>query len=368
MSPASTDLALSWLWRGSLVLAGLALAIATGLACRRWFEERLRGRRRVRKEAIGRLVQALLASPVAPTAGTVPSLEPGDEPALFSVALDILRVTRGRDAERVLQLLEIWNLRPWLERALSHGRRNRQIRVLTLLSYFQDEASLRLLLDHVWSPAIYVQLAALRGVAERGDVAHLPEVVRALTDSRETNVPMLADILRRFGEPAVPFLVELARNATVPPVRMAAVTALGHIGSLRAFDGLVGLVADPEPALRVRALESLARLGDPRAGGAVGERLADPVPRVRAAAAHAAGLLGLRELLPQLASALEDDDWSVRHRAAEALYALGAPGQALLRAAAAAAPAPGDDGEEIPERLAAAMAAELLAEKDGVGA
>src|SRR5690606_5901853 len=98
-----------------------------------------------------------------------------------------------------------------------------------------------------------------RGVAERGDVAHLPEVVRALTDSRETNVPMLADILRRFGEPAVPFLVELARNATVPPVRMAAVTALGHIGSLRAFDGLVGLVADPEPALRVRALESLAR-------------------------------------------------------------------------------------------------------------
>lgn len=365
MSPAGTDLALLWVWRISLVLAGAALAIALGLACRRWFEERVRGRRRVRKEAIGRLVQALLASPVAPTAGTVPSLEPGDEPALFSVALDILRVTRGRDAERVLQLLEIWNLRPWLERALSHGRRNRQIRVLTLLSHFRDAASLRLLLDHVWSPAIYVQLAALRGVAERGDVRHLPEVVRALTASRATNVPMLADILRRFGEPAVPFLVDLARDATVPQVRMAAVTALGHIGALQAFDGLAGLAGDPDPAVRVRALESLARLGDPRASAVVGECLSDSVPRVRAAAAHAAGLLGLRAWLLRLAEALEDGDWNVRYRAAEALYELGAPGQAVLRAAAAMASA--GDGGETPGHVAAVMAAELLAEKDGAG-
>ena len=134
MSPAGTDLVLLWVWRASLGLAAVALSIALGLACKRWFEERARARRKARKAGINRLVQALLASPVPPTARDGPPLQPGDEPALFGVALDILRVTRGRDAERVLALLEIWNLVPWLRRPLEPGPRSPQIPVLTLLS------------------------------------------------------------------------------------------------------------------------------------------------------------------------------------------------------------------------------------------
>ncbi len=351
------DLVLLWIWRACLILSAAALAIAFGLAGKRRLEERARSRKLARRREIEALVQALLASSLELVPANVPALRPGDEEALFSVALDILRVTRGRDAHRMLALLAAWDLRPWLEKVLAEGRRNRQIRALTLLSHYRDAESLELLLRHLGHPAIYVQLAALRGVAERGDASLLPRVVAALTRSRETNVPMLADILRRFGAPAAPALSELAESSSAAlAVRLAAVAALGGIGALDALAPLLRLAQDPAEAVRAGALESLARLGDPRAEGAVTRGLADPSERVRSAAARSAGLLGLRGALPALAGAVEDAAWEVRWRAAEALHALGAPGVAVLRAAAAG------------ETPGGAMSAELLAEKEGIPA
>jgi HEAT repeat protein len=365
VSHEGSELLLLWVWRASLILAVVAVYIALVLACKRWLEERARGRKAVRRQRVSRLVQALLASPLELTPRSVPPLDPRDAPALFSVALGILRVTRGRDADRMLALLEVWNLRPYLAGLVVRGRRSRQIRALTLLARFRDEESLALLLKFVSHPGIYVQLAALRGVADRGDALHLPEVVDALSRSRETNVPMLADILRRFGEPAVPELAELAASPVAAlGVRVAAVMALGSIGSLTALDPLLEMSRDPNPVLRACTLESLAKLGDPRSAPAVLRGLAETEARVRAAAAKTAGLLGLREVLPVLADVLYDEVWEVRYRAAEALYLMGAPGIAVLRAAAAG----GGGGPETVEAHAAEMAGELLAEKEGIPA
>jgi len=359
----SADLVLRVVWQAALVLSVVALGIAFGLAFKRWLEERARARKVVRQNEITRLVNAVLASPREPDAASLTPLGPGDEPALLSVALDILRVTRGRDAARMLALLEIWNLRPWLVKTLKDGRRSRKIRVLTLLSYFRDDQSLDLMLAYINDKGIYVQLAALRGVAERGDARNLPVVVDALAKVRETNVPLLADILRRFGPQAVPALAGLAQSDAVPGVRLAAVSALGGIGSLEAFDALQTLSRDAAPGMRVRALESMAQLGDPRAEDAVQRGLVDNEERVRAAAAVAAGRLGLRDVLPSLADALNDESWTVRYRAAEALYRLGGPGIAVLRATALDL----DPEAELPDP-GPAMAAELLAEKEGIPA
>ncbi len=359
-TPASlvdSDALLQVVWQVALVLATVSIVIALSLVVRRWFHERARVRKELRKALWSRRIHALLASPREPDARSIPALEPGDEAAIFSVSLNILRVTRGKDAERLLKLLDLWKVRPWLARALRTGRRNRQIRVLTLLARYRDPGSLDLILGRIRSRAVYVQLAALRGLADRGDVSRLPAVVEALSSARETNVPMLTDILRRFGEPAVPSLAELGTSETaVLPVRLATVSALGHIGSLSALGPLLELARDPAPGLRVRALESLARVGDPRAEPAVRAGFEDAEDRVRAAAARAAGLLGLRAALPELTARLRDRFWETRFRAAEALYRLGSPGIAVLRA------------ESLSEGLEGEMARDLLAEMEGVPA
>jgi hypothetical protein len=351
------ELFLLWIWRVCLVLSAASLAITCGLAFRRWLEERARARKLARRREVEKLVQTLLASPLELVPAQIPPLARGDAGALFSVSLDILRVTRGRDADRMLTLIAAWNLRPHVEKILAGRRRSRQIRALTLLSYLRDPESLGLLLHHLDHPATYVQLAALRGIAERGETAHIPKIVDALSRSRTTNVPMLADILRRFGAPAVPAVAALAASSgALLGVRLASTMALGGIGALEALEPLVGLAADPAPGLRAAALDSLAKLGHPRAEPAVARALADPEARVRAAAARAAGHLGLRGVLPLLADALEDMAWEVRYRSADALHALGAPGVAVLRAASSGE-TPGSE-----------MSGELLAEKEGVPA
>jgi HEAT repeat protein len=373
---SNADWFLRLVWQASIFLAVTSVFIAFGLVLNRWLEQRAAVRTAARQSELSRLVHALLASPREPDQHSLPPLQNGDEPIVLGIVLDIVRVTRGHDAARMIALVELWNLRPYLKSWLEGRVRNRMVRALTLYSHFRDPESLDILLNHIEHPAIYVQLTALRGVAERGVAANLALVIKALSKTQETNVPLLSDILRRFGVEAVPELTDLAQGTAIPPIRLAAVQALGNIGSLDAFGPLRDLSRDPLVGVRVAALEALARLGDPRAENAILRALIDDEPRVRAAAARTAGFLGLREVLPSLADALNDEFWEVRFRAAEALYALGTPGILALRSIATDrflnVPDPVSLGDSEhgydPANPGPEMAASMLAEKEGVDA
>jgi HEAT repeat protein len=152
----------------------------------------------------------------------------------------------------------------------------------------------------------------------------------------------------------VPPLAALALSEASQGVKLAAISALGGIGSLTSFGPLSDLAAHPDPVLRAAAVAALGRLGDPRAIDVIRRGLEAVEDRVRAQAAIAAGLVGSLELAPALAERMEDPVWEVRYRAAEALHRLGMPGLALLSATAAGE---GPGGE---------MARELLAEKGGI--
>ena len=343
-------------WQTCLALAGIAVAVVLGLAVKRAFESSARARDERRKAALSERVYALLASPREPRTDSLEPLKPGDGPLLLAIALDILRVTRGQDADRMVRLIEMAGLRRFLERGLRRGPRQLKVRILTLLAHFHDAESLALLRHYVGDPAIYVQLAALRGIADRGDLAYFQETVKILARTRDTNVPLLADTLRRFGPAAVPSIAYLARSGATKNVGLASVRALGAIGSLEAFGPLSELAGDPDPVRRAEALAALGRLGDPRALPDILWALSAPEPRVRVQAAIAAGLVGARDAVPALGASLDDAVWEVRYRAAEALYRLEAPGIAVLRASGRG------EGE------GAEMARDLLAEMEGLPA
>jgi hypothetical protein len=352
-SLSASDLALRSVWQVSLALAVVSLVTALVLVVKRWSAGRRLEKDAVRRAALSAEVYALLASPRAPRPDSL-SLRPGDAPHILAIALDVLRVTRGRDAERMVEIVEFAGIHAYLEKGLRSRSRSLRIRVISLLSHFEDQRSLNLLRSRIADRGLYVQLAALRALADRRDYEALPETVRVLGKARETNVPLLADILRRFGEPAVPTLAALALSEASQGVKLAAVSALGGIASLTAFGPLSDLAAEPDPVLRAAAVNALGRLGDPRAVAEIGWGLEAAEDRVRVQAAIAAGLIGSLQMAPALVERLEDPVWEVRYRAAEALYRLGGAGLALLSAAAKG------------EGLGGEMARELLAEKGGV--
>lgn len=355
MSASLTDFEtglLLGLWQASLAMAALSVAVMLALVARRYYENYRAGQRGRRRAVLERVIWGAMASPVPPSLESLPMLGRYDAMLVCDLALDILRPLRGEEPARIVRLLEVWPIRSHVRDMLKRGHRNARVRMLTLLAHFDDDETLVLLKEWIGAADFYVQLAALRSLAERQAIEALPDILRHLARTERQNATMLADVLRRFGEPALDMLTELTAEATQPEVRLAAIAALQAIGSLQASPALVRLASDPLADVRAAAICALARLGDMEGEKVILHALSDREESVRVQAAKAAGRLQLRAAAPLLAAALADPSWWVRYRAAEALYGMGAIGRSFLEARS-----------KEPDR-AGHVAAQVLAEKE----
>ncbi len=344
---------LSTIWALSLVLIGLAAIMLVWLILTRVVRRRADKGTALRRDQLSLVLHTVLNAPIEPDADGFAPLRRGDEPIICGIALDMLRLIRGKDVLRLMALLESWGIKTYLQGKLRGGGRGQRIRALALLARFGDEDSLKLLFSCIGDPDPYVQMAALRGIASRREPAHLPAIIECLISSpKQRNTLMLADVLKGFRETAVPYLLVLAKSEASVEVRLAAIRALSAIGSLDAVTGLSDLACHSERDIRAQALSALGRLGDKRGHAAVLDALGSTDYAVRAAAAQAAGALHAQEAIPALMDLLGDSVWWVRYRAAEALGQVGAAGLDVL-GAIAGSQGPGGD-----------IALEILAERE----
>lgn len=351
MSPSATGFELAFLkaiWIGTAVLCVASLIIMVVLILRRAAASREVAQRDARRQTLSRFILAALKSPVALDATALPPVTPADFPVLVSLALDMLRSLRGGDAVRICSLLKLWGIEPYLLTMASRGRPGRRIRAVTLLGFFDDDTSLEVLLSTARDREMYVQIAALRALAQRGAASHIDTITDSLAQSGQTNTLLLHDILQRFGASAVPALARLASSPASAEVRTAAVMALGSIGAVEAVPALIILSEDAVTDVRAQAVAALGRIADPRAAAAMAGRLDDLDPGVRVHAAQALGELHALPTLPALAGRLNDEDWWVRFRAAEAIHRFGDRGVAALKALSRQ---PGTTGEMAAQAL-----------------
>lgn len=351
-SPTGFDQSLTLVWQGSILLAGLSLAILLALIVKRWINTHQQARMAARKDALAALIQAALSAPIPPSRETLPPLPAADRPIVHLLALDILRTVLGADAERLVDILRVWKMEPYFRRELRSRSRGRRIQALTLLAYFPSEETTRVLMQHIPENDPYVQMAALRGLAGPQHIAQLPKVVELLAASAQRNTAMLADILQRFGPQAVSSLVALAEGAERIEIRLAAIVALARIGDFAAVPALCALVGAAERDVRAQAVSALGQIGDTSAAPVILKAIEDPETAVRIRAVQIAGMFKLQEAIPLLAQQLDAEDWWLRFRAAEALYAIGGSAMALLKALSG-----GND-------RTGHIAAEVLAEKE----
>lgn len=165
--------------------------------------------------------------------------------------------------------------------------------------------------------------ARRRGAAETlagGDERAIYPLIKALRDEN----PGVQDAAMRSlvaigGEVTAYMVLPMLRED--PFLRNAALLILKEIGS-----GVVPLLKtlykDKDDDVRKFAVDLLCDVGRCDDPGIISAMIAhDPNPNVRAAAARAAGILGIRESLPQLRSALRDEEWVLFH-ALESIAAL----------------------------------------------
>ncbi|MFD2174720.1 HEAT repeat domain-containing protein [Rhodobacter lacus] len=328
------------IWKISLVLALGAIAIFAVLVAARARSTRRERRRQVRARELSALMHTVLQSPVDLPPECLPKLAKKDFPILLDVALEMIRTVRGSYVDQIIALVTHLGLYPHLALEAAQGGRASRRKALLLIGYYPDDRSRDILFAAARDPDPYLQITALRGLARHGEI-DCSDVLRALAKTTQTNTLMLADVLGRFGETALPVLHDLA--TTVPDgadetarrhVRRAAIMAIGTIGALGSTTVLRGLLRERDAPLRAAAATALGRIGDPVAVPELAALLRDKAVEVRIRAAEALGELQDEIALPALVMALNDAAWGVRFRAAEALGRTGGKGLVALRAIA----------------------------------
>lgn len=153
---------------------------------------------------------------------------------------------------------------------------------------------------------------------------------------RERAADLLAEFDRKAGIEA---LIEAVETDGSAAVRATAVDSLDAIGieavldclsvvasfereegaDWAAVDEIAPVLDSSESEMRMAAASALGHLGEPRAVPALVEALSDPDPRVRTRVARACGTLGRAGAVSPLETRLDDEAVSVRREAARAL-------------------------------------------------
>jgi cyclophilin family peptidyl-prolyl cis-trans isomerase/HEAT repeat protein len=202
----------------------------------------------------------------------------------------------------------------------------------------------------------YVVGFALRGLATHQDAHVLPQA-RALAANRAADVKLRVAAIRLLsragGAPDAAVLTTiLSQELSDSAVALEALTAIGALRSVEAFDVVIDRLSDSAPAVRAAAITAAARV-DPDMFLLVLSGLArDRDWSVRAALASALGSLPADRVTPALVDLASDDDARVHGAALRALAALKVPDLAERLAAALTA-------EDFAAR---AVAAELMGE------
>ena len=313
-------------------MAALVGALLAGLVFMRARAQRRRTRLAAARERSERLIAERLVGGDRVTSPA--ELGRLDRETLLDAGLATLLEVRGRERDRVAELLEEAGLADDEAAKLRGGRRAQRRHAADRLGLIAGARTREALRPALADPDPLVRLAAARGLAEAGDGDEVLRSASAIADAAtEQHAGAVAELVLALGDRAPATLGAFYAASQSAEVRRIVIAVVGelrlgeHVDLLR--DALAG-----DDELAARAARGLGTIGDIESTSALVDVVADPRRSwfVRAAATTALGQLGDPVAVAPLAAELAAGDWPRRRAAAEALARLGPSGEAALRA------------------------------------
>ncbi len=263
----------------------------------------------------------------------LPPLAAHDHEQLHRVFVDLMRLLRGEDYDRLLRLADAMGLPDLAIAQLDNSLPARRVDALRVLEQFPVPRAVAALVERMGQdPDDSVRLEAAAALAR---VDHLPpphDIIDML-GLRDRQLNRLHEAIFRTSASAYPRdLVLLTLDASLVHVRPLLVEALGWSRDFSILPVLAEHAESSDPETRSAALKAARELGHPGIEEWVVPMLRDPVEHVRAQAARTAGKLGLHGATALLAEMANDPSWWVRKRALDALGQLEPPPPAPFQA------------------------------------
>jgi HEAT repeat protein len=318
---------LAFIWWLSLALAAGTLLTMAVLILRRLVTERREKSRAVRRRQLSRR----LLSGDSPSAEELKNLPRGLAADTF---VELMRLVRGSEREAFASQARALGV-PWhLGRRLQRGSTRERLLAAQALGQFLDQDSTAILQTALTDRSPEVRLAAALALADAGHSHNVRDLIRELGLGVAEDSTLAVTLFRSLWNERPDEIKALVTEPdTNSRVRLAAVEALAMNGdySLVPVITRLAIAASDDADELPGYLHALGLLAHPAARPAVLDGLSRSSYPVRAEAARAAGRIGVVEFAGQIASLLDDGEWWVRFRAAEALFRLGDPGVEWLR-------------------------------------
>ena len=248
--------------------------------------------------------------------------------------VELIRLVRGHEREAFIAQAAELGVPQHLGRQLRRGTARERLLAAQSLGQFPGEDNTALLQDALADRKPEVRLAAALSLAEAGHFEHVGDLVRKLGLGSSEGSTLAVTLFRSLSAERLDEIKALVTAPDVPvPVRLAAMEALATTGDYSLVPAITQLaIHAPDDSVELPGyLRALGLFGHPAARPAVLNGLGRSSLAARAAASGAAGRIGLVEFAGRLALLLDDNEWWVRFRAAEALLRLGTPGVEWLR-------------------------------------
>lgn len=331
--------ALLLIWTLSLVLASAAVLVMAVLVVLRLVTTWQHGRHLAARRGLAPLL--LGGGEIAPEA-----LRRIPDHVVTDLSLDLIQLVRGAERDAFIANATRLGVPARLARRMRSGSpRNRAIALQGIAQFDHPEAraALHRALDDRNRD---IRLAAAQALAAKGEPLDPQDLVRRLelgiNQSSRITISLFQAIAETRPDEIKALVLQPEQNLDVRIAAIEALAATGDYSLVPVIAELALAAADGSEELP-RYLHALGKLGHPSGSRAVLAGLSSESMAARAAAARAAGRIAITDSAGRLAELLNDREWWVRFRAAEALIEIGEPGIAKLRDAATGGYGPARD-------------------------
>lgn len=304
------------------VTAGITAGLAVLLALTKVVHRAIQRYRGIRTAYYIAAVGEMLSRGILPSR---PRQGWAEDPLFHDAVADYRLMVTGADRRFVDQFIERLGIDEVLIRR-AHRRWPRSVRLRALSSLVNLAApshttAFQAMID---DRDPHVRINAVRGLARIGDVAAVPHILDIATRVAPWEAARTMDALVEMGDAAVEPVIHWVQHERVKPRPSAEVVGLaarllGLIGEPAAEPLLIELLGSGRPEWRIAAASALEHVGTDDAVGPLRVAIHDDDWRVRARAVVALGAMADSGTLDEVAQLLTDSQWWVRQNAAASL-------------------------------------------------
>lgn len=326
------------IWLASLLLMGLSVAFMTVLILRRMAFEFGADRRRTQRGRVEAGVLAYIHGQM--TAEELWRVADGRAVLIGDVGAELYDLVQGELRARLVLMLESVGVAERALRALRRGGRLTRFAAASRLRRFRHPVVAEALRHALDDPDANVRRVAAASLVEIDAAPPAAELVAKLRIGTAERSSVLRRVFRGLVPAQTSALAALLDGETSAAAKVFILDALAASGDYALLPKIIAMTEHPATDVRAEAFRTLAALAHPDCLAAVRRGLRDPAWEVVTQAAICAGRAALLEVIPVLVELLAHPMWWTRHRAAEALLAMGDRGRMALVAASEWTPGP----------------------------